>query len=108
MGPCGKHFEKGKRALPLVPPGELLWAQMAPANAASVRAVLAAGYPLIGAEGCSPELADRDRVNKRELARSVKMPSPRNATVTGHREAAPGTPQGPSPMKQRLRLESIG
>ena len=34
----------------LVPPEEPLWAQVAPANAASVRAFLAAGYRPIGAE----------------------------------------------------------
>lgn len=34
----------------LVPGGSPLWAQIAPANAASVRAFLAAGYKLVGAE----------------------------------------------------------
>ena len=34
----------------LVPPGEPLWAQVAPANAASVRAFLAAGFTPVGAE----------------------------------------------------------
>lgn len=34
----------------LVPGGELLWAQVAPANAASVRAFLAAGFVPVGAE----------------------------------------------------------
>jgi RimJ/RimL family protein N-acetyltransferase len=34
----------------LVPAQEPLWAQVAPANAASVRAILAAGYRPIGAE----------------------------------------------------------
>ncbi len=34
----------------LVPPGEPLWAQVAPANVASVRAFLAAGYRVVGAE----------------------------------------------------------
>jgi GNAT superfamily N-acetyltransferase len=33
-----------------VPPGEPLWAQVAPANVASVRAFLAAGYRPVGAE----------------------------------------------------------
>jgi GNAT superfamily N-acetyltransferase len=34
----------------LVPPGEPLWAQVAPANVASLRAFLAAGYRPVGAE----------------------------------------------------------
>ncbi|MBO0808900.1 MAG: GNAT family N-acetyltransferase, partial [Actinobacteria bacterium] len=34
----------------LVPPGTPLWAQVAPANAASVRAFLAAGFRPVGAE----------------------------------------------------------
>lgn len=34
----------------LVPPGESLWAQVAPGNAASVRAFLAAGFRPVGAE----------------------------------------------------------
>jgi GNAT superfamily N-acetyltransferase len=34
----------------LVPPGEPLWAQVAPGNVASVRAFLAAGYRPVGAE----------------------------------------------------------
>lgn len=34
----------------LVPPGEPLWAQVAPGNAASVRAFLAAGFRPVGAE----------------------------------------------------------
>ncbi|SDM18539.1 N-acetyltransferase [Allokutzneria albata] len=34
----------------LVPPGEPVWAQVAPGNAASARAVLAAGYRPVGAE----------------------------------------------------------
>ena len=34
----------------LVPGGAPLWAQIAPGNAASVRAFLAAGYVLVGAE----------------------------------------------------------
>jgi GNAT superfamily N-acetyltransferase len=34
----------------LVPDGEPLWAQIAPGNAASVRALLAAGYVPMGAE----------------------------------------------------------
>jgi hypothetical protein len=34
----------------LVPPDEPLWAQIAPGNAASVRAFLAAGFVPVGAE----------------------------------------------------------
>jgi len=34
----------------LVPDGEMLWAQVAPGNAASVRAFLAAGFRPVGAE----------------------------------------------------------
>jgi GNAT superfamily N-acetyltransferase len=34
----------------LIPPGESLWAQVAPGNAASMRAVLAAGFRPVGAE----------------------------------------------------------
>lgn len=37
-------------AVHLVPPGEPVWAQVAPGNAASIRAVLAAGYRPAGAE----------------------------------------------------------
>jgi GNAT superfamily N-acetyltransferase len=38
----------------LVPPGEHLWAQVAPANVASVRAFLAAGYRPVGVEVLFP------------------------------------------------------
>jgi GNAT superfamily N-acetyltransferase len=38
----------------LVPDGEPLWAQIAPGNAASVRAFLAAGYKPVGAEALLP------------------------------------------------------
>ncbi|CAA9294328.1 MAG: FIG01123873: hypothetical protein [uncultured Corynebacteriales bacterium] len=34
----------------LVPPGETLWAQVSPANVASLRAFLAAGYRPVAAE----------------------------------------------------------
>lgn len=34
----------------LVPPGEALWAQVSPGNAASLRVLLAAGYVVVGAE----------------------------------------------------------
>jgi RimJ/RimL family protein N-acetyltransferase len=34
----------------MVPAGELIWAQVAPGNAASLRAFLAAGFTAIGAE----------------------------------------------------------
>lgn len=34
----------------LVPDGEPLWAQIAPGNAASVRALLSAGFTPVGAE----------------------------------------------------------
>jgi hypothetical protein len=37
-------------AVGLMPPGELLWAQVAPGNAASLRAFLSCGYVPIGAE----------------------------------------------------------
>ncbi|MGH9244157.1 MAG: GNAT family N-acetyltransferase, partial [Acidimicrobiales bacterium] len=37
-------------ATTLIPPGEPLFAQVAPANTASLRALLAAGYSPIGAE----------------------------------------------------------
>ncbi len=42
----------------LVPGGAPLWAQVAPGNAASLRAFLAAGFVPVGAEAllaCSPE-----------------------------------------------------
>jgi hypothetical protein len=42
----------------LVPGGEPLWAQMAPGNAASVRAFLAAGFVPVGAEVLLPWVAD--------------------------------------------------
>jgi len=38
----------------LVPDGTPLWAQIAPGNAASVRAFLAAGYQPVGAEALLP------------------------------------------------------
>jgi GNAT superfamily N-acetyltransferase len=38
----------------LVPPGEQVWAQVAPGNAASLRAVLAAGYRPVCAEVLLP------------------------------------------------------
>jgi RimJ/RimL family protein N-acetyltransferase len=38
----------------LVPGGAPLWAQIAPGNAASVRAFLAAGYRPVGAEALLP------------------------------------------------------
>lgn len=50
------HRERGlgralaRSARHLAPPGEPLWAQVAPANAASVRAFLAAGFIPVGAE----------------------------------------------------------
>ena len=34
----------------LIPDGAVLWAQVAPGNAASVRAILAAGFVPVGAE----------------------------------------------------------
>jgi L-amino acid N-acyltransferase YncA len=40
----------------LVPGGAPLWAQIAPGNAASVRAFLAAGYKPVGAEALLPLL----------------------------------------------------
>jgi GNAT superfamily N-acetyltransferase len=43
----------------LMPDGEPLWAQIAPGNAASVRAFLAAGYKPVGAEALLPP--DRPR-----------------------------------------------
>jgi GNAT superfamily N-acetyltransferase len=42
----------------LVPGGEPLWAQIAPGNAASVRAFLAAGFEPVGAEVLLPEIPD--------------------------------------------------
>lgn len=47
----------------LVPPEEPLWAQAAPANAASVRALLAAGYRPIGAEVLFPRRTQREGVS---------------------------------------------
>jgi GNAT superfamily N-acetyltransferase len=41
-------------ALDLVPRGETLWAQVAPGNAASVRAILASGFIPVGAEVLFP------------------------------------------------------
>ncbi len=42
--------DSGPAARHLIPAGEAVWAQVAPANAASVRAFLAAGYQPVGAE----------------------------------------------------------
>jgi hypothetical protein len=44
------HGVLGFAARHLVPHGELVWAQVAPGNAASVRAILAAGFAPVGAE----------------------------------------------------------
>jgi RimJ/RimL family protein N-acetyltransferase len=44
----GRRLARAARHL--VPEGETLWAQIAPGNAASVRALLAAGYSPVGAE----------------------------------------------------------
>jgi GNAT superfamily N-acetyltransferase len=41
-----------------VPPGQPLWAQVAPGNAAGVRAFLAAGFAPVGAEALLPGVAD--------------------------------------------------
>lgn len=46
----GLGRELATAARHLVPDGEVLWAQVAPGNAASVRAFLAAGYRPVGAE----------------------------------------------------------
>jgi GNAT superfamily N-acetyltransferase len=63
--PQGRGNGLGRRlaaaARYLVPDGEPLWAQVAPANAASVRAFLAAGYRPVGAEALltTPDLRAR-------------------------------------------------
>jgi hypothetical protein len=46
--PAGRRLAAAAPAL--VPPGEPLWARVAPGNVASVRAFLAAGYRPVGAE----------------------------------------------------------
>ncbi len=52
----GAHRDRGlgralaHAALTLLPPGTPIWAQVAPGNAASLRAVLAAGFRPVGAE----------------------------------------------------------
>ena len=46
----GSRPALARAARHLVPAGEPLWAQVAPANAASVRAFLAAGFTPVGAE----------------------------------------------------------
>ncbi|MEU7640421.1 GNAT family N-acetyltransferase [Streptomyces sp. NPDC039016] len=46
----GLGRELARSARHLVPAGELLWAQVAPGNARSVRALLAAGFRPVGAE----------------------------------------------------------
>jgi hypothetical protein len=51
-----------RAAAELVPPGEPLWAQVAPGNAASLRALLAAGYAPVGAEVLFPRPASAHRV----------------------------------------------
>ncbi len=47
---CGLGTRLATAARQLVPAGQPVWAQIAPANAASVRAFLAAGFRPIGAE----------------------------------------------------------
>ncbi|MER7394351.1 hypothetical protein ABT381_02370, partial [Streptomyces sp. NPDC000151] len=49
LAAAGRHF---------VPPGEAVWAQVAPANGASVRALLAAGFVPVGAEALLKRGAD--------------------------------------------------
>jgi hypothetical protein len=50
----GLGREVARAAAELVPAGEPLWAQVAPGNAASLRALLAAGYTPVGAEVLFP------------------------------------------------------
>lgn len=52
----------------LVPPGTVLWAQVAPGNAASVRAFLAAGFVPVGAEVLLSAVTDRDFAPERSDA----------------------------------------
>ena len=56
--PAGRNRGLGRRlalaARAMVPPGEALFAQVAPGNVASVRAVLAAGFRPIGGEVLFP------------------------------------------------------
>jgi GNAT superfamily N-acetyltransferase len=53
----GLGREVARAAAELVPPGEALWGQVAPGNAASLRALLAAGYAAVGAEVLFPRSA---------------------------------------------------
>ncbi len=57
----GRGLGRGlaRAARHLVGPGESVWAQVAPGNAASLRAVLAAGYLPVGAEVLFAESRDR-------------------------------------------------
>jgi GNAT superfamily N-acetyltransferase len=59
--PGGRGRGVGRAAIAaarhLVPGGEPLWAQIAPGNAASVRAFLAAGFVPVGAEVLLPQVA---------------------------------------------------
>jgi len=54
LDPSAAHRGRGRaliaEGLALVAPGELVWAQVAPGNAASLRAFLRAGFQPIGAE----------------------------------------------------------
>jgi len=50
----GLGREIARAAAELVPPGEALWGQVAPGNAASLRALLGAGYAPVGAEVLFP------------------------------------------------------
>jgi GNAT superfamily N-acetyltransferase len=52
----GRHLAAAATAL--VPPGEHVWAQVAPGNAASLRAVVAAGYRPVCAEVLLPPARD--------------------------------------------------
>jgi GNAT superfamily N-acetyltransferase len=52
----GLGREVARAAVALVPPGEALWGQVAPGNAASLRALLAAGYTPVGAEVLFPRV----------------------------------------------------
>ena len=62
----GLGRELAAAARHLLPDSTPLWAQIAPGNAASVRAFLAAGYHPVGAEALLP-LPDKSRISGNEL-----------------------------------------
>ncbi len=70
-------------AAAVVPPGAPLWAQVSPANVASLRAFLAAGYAPVGADRCSRRF---------RAAPSAATPTKPRLSAPARLALAPGCP----------------